>query len=210
MNPVRVLIADSNPLVRGAIRYVLERGGDVDVLEEVTDAKALAEAAGRRQPDVALIQRELPGLDGTPATEVVRSMSPGTKVILLLPHADGADPEPHANGQMLEPAADELVEAVRAVAGGALYVSPRAVSARESRSGMSPEIRARLKRLTPRQREVLRYIADGYSTREIAERLGRAVKTIETHRAHLMDRVGAGSVADLVKFAIRAGLTDVE
>jgi DNA-binding NarL/FixJ family response regulator len=212
---IRVLIADDHNLFRAAVRGLLKGFGGIEVIGEATDGREAVTLATEHRPDVLLMDVGMPGLNGIEAAERVRTATPTTRVIILSMHTG----EEHvtralkagAAGYLLKDAQpDELERAVRQVARGEAYLSP-AVSKHlvqsYARGGTGASA---LERLTLRQREVLQLIAEGYTTKAIATRLKLSVKTVETHRAQLMERLEIRDVPGLVKFALARGLVDAE
>ena len=224
----RVLLVDDHTLVRAGIRKLLEAIPEVEVVGEAgTGREALA---GMRQfgPDVVVMDIGMPDMNGLEATALMRAEKPLVKVLILSMHrADEYVLEAMrvgAAGYLLkESATAELGLAIEAASRGEKYLSP-AVSGAIVRSAMAPgetpppgaaaglvtNAREASAKLTPRQRDILRRIAAGGSTKEIAYDLGLSSKTVETHRAQLMDRLGIHDVAGLVRFAIRIGLVRAE
>lgn len=209
---IRVMLVDDHRLVRAGFRRLLE---EIDGLGVVAEASEGREALRRLQDvevDVLLVDVALPGLNGLEVCrEVVRS-DPGCAVLMLSMHADEEYVvralDHGARGYLLKDAtAEELEAAVRAAHRRETYLSP-ALSRHEI-----DEYRRRmgdredpLELLTPRQREVLQLVAEGRTTQEIADHLYLSVKTVETHRANIMDRLGVRDLAGLVRFAVRHGL----
>jgi len=224
----RVLLVDDHTLVRAGIRKLLEAIPEVEVVGEAgTGREALA---GMRQfgPDVVVMDIGMPDMNGLEATALMRAEKPLVKVLILSMHrADEYVLEAMrvgAAGYLLkESATVELGLAIEAASRGEKYLSP-AVSGAIVRSAMAPgetpppgaaaglvtNASEASAKLTPRQRDILRRIAAGGSTKEIAYDLGLSSKTVETHRAQLMDRLGIHDVAGLVRFAIRIGLVRAE
>jgi DNA-binding NarL/FixJ family response regulator len=214
-----VLIADDHPLVRGGLRMLIERSTRFEVVAEASDGREAAELARRLSPDIVVLDVSMPVLNGLDAIPLIRRDTPRARVIVLSMHAAEATVvaalRAGASGYVVKAeAADEIVAAVEAVADGRRYLSPqvgehlRAVLARGA-DAVDAEAAA-LAGLTQRQREVLQQIAEGRPTREIADRLCLSVKTVETHRAELMRRLGIHDVAGLTRLAIRAGLVSAE
>jgi DNA-binding NarL/FixJ family response regulator len=211
MKPIRVVLADDHALVRAGIRALLDRMPDVEVVGEAGEgSEAVAQVAATR-PDVLLADVAMPGMGGLEAAERLRREFPDVRVVMLSMHANEEYVlqalRAGASGYLLKDAASvELDLALRAAVADQTYLSP-AISRQMIDSymtrvggGAAPEP------LTPRQREILRLIAEGKSTKEIAFALEISVKTVETHRAQLMDRLDIHDVAGLVKYAIRAGI----
>ena len=213
--PVRILLADDHNLFRAGVRGLLKSFGGFEIVGEATDGRDAVALAHSEQPHVLLMDVGMPGLNGIEAAERVRAAAPATRVIILSMHTG----EEHvmralkagAAGYVLKDAQpDELERALRQVARGEPYLSPavsKYVFQSYANGGASDTA---LERLTPRQREVLQLIAEGYTTKAIASRLHVSVKTIETHRAQLMGRLGIHDVPGLVRFALRRGLIENE
>lgn len=211
MTPIRVVLADDHTLVRAGIRALLDRMPDVEVVGEAGNGEeAVAQVAATRA-DVLLADVAMPGLSGLEAADRVRREFPDVRVVMLSMHANEEYVlqafRAGASGYLLKDAASvELDLALRAAVAGQTYLSP-AVS-RQMIDGYMARVAGGVppEPLTPRQREILQRIAEGSSTKEIAFALGISVKTVETHRAQLMERLDIHDVAGLVKYAIRSGL----
>lgn len=215
---MRVVLADDHQLVRAGLRALLQSFADVQVLAECGDGHEALAVVDRTQPDVLLLDITLPGLNGLEVAQRVPRLSPHTRVLILSMHT-GAEYVAQAlragvAGYLVKDSAvDELRVALDSIRAGRPYLSPaisQAVLQGYLRTGEHPPDRAALDPLTPRQREILQLIAEGHSTRDIAARLGLSVKTVESHRAQLMDRLDIHDVPGLVRFAIRAGLVSAE
>lgn len=212
MKRIRVLLADDHTLVRAGFRSLLETIPDVEVVGEAADGHEALDLAAEHRPDVVVLDVALPGLNGLEVAERLGRTQASTRALMLSMHAN--EEYVHralaagAAGYLLKDAdRSELDLALRAVARGEVYLSP-AISKRvvgDYLEGRVPDDGS-IERLTPRQREVLQLIAEGHSTKDIAQRLGLSVKTIETHRAQLMDRLDIHDVAGLVRYAIRRGI----
>jgi len=212
MNAIRVLLADDHLLVRAGIRRLLDSFDGVAVVGEARDgAEALKQATALR-PDVALLDISMPELNGLDVAARLAALDPPIRSIILSVH-DAEEFVVRAlragcAGYLLKQSeVSELELAVRAVARGETYLSP-AVSKQvvanyvnRTEAPISP-----LEALTPRQREILQLVAEGHTSKDIGERLGLSFKTVETHRAHIMERIGVRDLTGLVRFAIRAGL----
>jgi DNA-binding NarL/FixJ family response regulator len=215
MRPIRVLLAEDHSLVRAGIRALLEKMEGVVVVGEAGDGRLALDMVVAERPDVVLMDIAMAGLNGLEAARRIAHDSPTTRVVILSMHDRKEYVEQAlrvgAAGYLLKDAATvELHLALQAVARGETYLSP-AVSKYvvagyvENLSDAADPVEA----LTPRQREILQLIAEGHSTREIAQILTLSIKTVETHRAQLMERLGIHDVPGLVRCAIRAGLVDV-
>jgi DNA-binding NarL/FixJ family response regulator len=208
---VNLLLVDDHNMVREGLRAVLERERDLQVVGEAPDGRTALALCATLRPDVVVMDLGMPGLNGAETTRQVTAQFPSTKVVALSMNHDG-----HAVREMLRAGAlaycvkssatSELVRAIRAVWRGETFVSPSVSSAVLGGGGFKDP----LAKLTPGEREVLRFVAEGYSSKEIAEQLGLAVSTIETRRKQILAKLELKSVAELTKFAIRSGLTSVE
>jgi len=212
--PVRVLLADDHTLVRAGIRALLEAMPDVQVVGEAEDGQQALDLARQLQPDIVLMDIAMKGMNGLTATALLKQAQPACRVIILSMHATGDYLEQAlragANGYLLKDAATlELNMAVQSVMRGDTYLGP-AVSALIVKGYLQQEKPAGADVLTPRQTEILGLIAAGMSTKQIAYQLNLSIKTVETHRAQLMDRLGIRDIASLVRYAIRTGLIDID
>lgn len=212
MTPVRVLLADDHTLVRAGIRSLLDSINGVDVVAESGDGRETLELIGKHRPDVALIDIGMPGMSGLEVAKRAEHESPKTKIVILSMHGDASYVRQALRagvaGYLVKGAAvAELPLALEAVMRGETYLTPKAQKhVVDFLHGGKEEPADDLDGLTGRQREILQLIAEGQSTKEIAAALGVSVKTIETHRSRLMERLDIRDVPGLVRFAIRAGL----
>jgi DNA-binding NarL/FixJ family response regulator len=212
VKPIRVMLADDHTLVRGGIRSLLETIDGVEVVAETGDGREALELLARHRPDVALLDIGMPGMNGIEIARRSREVSPRTKVVILSMYDDKTHVSQAIRagvaGYLLKGAAvAELPLAITAVMAGETYLTPRV--SRHLVDGFLNEERSEpdpLEELPPRQREILQLIAEGRSSKEIAGILDVSVKTVETHRARLMERLDIHDVAGLVRFAIRSGL----
>jgi len=210
--PIKVLLADDHGIVRDGLRAVLSSEGGFQVIAEESDGEKALASIERLQPDVAVLDVQMPGLTGI---EVARKLAGQTRtsVILLSMHKDESFVQAAllagASGYVVkEDAARELTDAIRAVARGDTYLSPRVAGAIVGAMKRGPE--GGVPQLTPRERDVVRLLAEGLTSKEIAARLGMAPKTVDGHRSAIMDKLGIHSVAGLVKYAIRNHLTGLD
>lgn len=204
--PTRVLLADDHALVRAGIRALLDRTPDIEVVGESGDGLETLEMVNSKSPDLVLLDISMPGLNGMEVLEGIHRDFSQTRVIILTIHDDPAYAvaaiRAGADGYLPKKAAgDELVRAINAVMHGDTYLSPEI-----SKESVADYKVAAETELTPRQLDVLRMIAEGYSTKEIARGLNISAKTVETHRALLMQRLNIHDVAGLVRYAIKTGL----
>jgi DNA-binding NarL/FixJ family response regulator len=212
MKPTRILLADDHTLVRAGIRSLAEKMPGVEVVGEAGNGREALELIKSNRPSIVLMDIAMAGLNGLEAAARVIKDFPGVKVIILSMHANegfvSQALRAGASGYLLKDAATtELDLALQAVSRGETYLSP-AISRQVVESyliggGARPDP---LAHLTSRQREILQLIAEGKSTKEIAFTLNLSVKTVETHRAQLMDRLDIHDVPGLVRYAIRVGL----
>jgi len=215
MTPVRVLLADDHALVRAGVRALLQNLDGVTVVAETGNGAEVLEFARAQRPDVVLLDISMPGLGGLEVSAQLRDALPDVRVVMLSMHANEEYVlqalRAGAAGYMLKDSATaELELALKAVMQGETYLSPpiskQVVEGYVQRVGAE---QTASDNLTPRQRQVLQLIAEGHSTKEIAHRLNLSVKTVETHRAQLMERLQIREIAGLVKYAIRHGLVTI-
>jgi DNA-binding NarL/FixJ family response regulator len=216
MKSIRVLLVDDHALVRAGIRALVQKLAGAEVVAEAEDGRQALSLVKDLRPDIVLMDISMPGLNGLEAAARVAKEYPCVKVIMLSAHSHEEYVcqalRAGASGYLLKDASTaELELALTAVARGETYLSP-AVSKHVINDYMrrvSGEPGS-LEMLTPRQREILQLVAEGRTTKEIAHTLHISVKTVETHRMQLMDRLGIHDVAGLVRFAIRVGLVEPE
>ena len=209
---LRLLLADDHPIFRAGVRSLLDAQLDIEIVAEAEDGAGAVEAARKHNPDVVVIDVSMPGMNGVEATRRITAEEPGIKVLCLSMHTDSrfvkAAFRSGARGYLLkECALQDLVVAIHAVVAGQIYVSPGLADT--VLEGYGAESSA-LDLLTPREREVLQLLAEGHPAAEIASRLQVSVKTVGTHREHLMQKLDTHSLAGLTKFAIREGVTLLE
>ena len=216
MENITILLADDHTLVRAGIRALVEEIPEVKVVAEAQDGREALRLVGECRPDVVLMDIAMPGLNGLEATARISREFSSVRVIVLSMYARDeyvrAAVNAGAAGYLVKRgAAAELRRAIKVVASGDTYFSPL-VSQYLSRAklGRLDAGGASIERLTPRQREILQLIAECQRTKEIAHILNISVKTVETHRAQLMERLDIYDVPGLVRFAIKAGLVSLE
>ena len=214
---IRVLLADDHKIIRQGLRSLLEKQQDIKVVGEAEDGRSAVRLAAETAPDVVIMDITMPDLNGAEATKQILSKSPDIKVVALSMHSDSLFVtemlKSGAAGYLLKDCAfDELTKAIRTVIDNKNYLSP-AISGvvledyiqRLSKVGFaSPDV------LSDREREVLQLMAEGYSTKKIAQKLHISVKTVETHRRQMMGKLDIHTIAELTKYAIRKGLTSLE
>jgi two-component system response regulator NreC len=217
VSKIRVLIVDDHGIVRAGIRSLLEDQADIEVVGEAGSGWKAIELAIRLQPDVVLMDIAMGDLSGLEATQEIRERAPDVNVLALTMH----DREEYffamlkagALGYVLkESEPDELLAAIRAVHQGEAFLSPAVTKAvlEDYLTKRTDQAQPRSDTLTLREQEVLRLAAEGKTTREIADMLHLSVKTIEKHRSSMMRKLGLQSLPDLIKYAIRKGLIEVD
>jgi DNA-binding NarL/FixJ family response regulator len=209
---LRVLLADDHLVVREGLKALINREGDMEVVGEVGDGRDICQAAEKLRPHVVVMDVSMPHVNGMEATRQLKQVLPEIRVLALSVHEDRVYIrrilDAGAAGYVPKRAvAAELLRAVRVVAGGALYVDPQVASqAKGLLTGSSGRVRGgALSGLSPREAEVLRLIARGFANKEIAAQLGITVKTIETHKARAMEKLGLQGRAAIVRLAIEEG-----
>jgi DNA-binding NarL/FixJ family response regulator len=215
MSSLRVLLVDDHALVRAGMRSLLRDIEGVEVVGEAADGAEALVLAERERPDAVLLDIAMKGMNGLEAAARFRELHPGVKVLVLSMHASEEYVLQALRAGVVayllkDSATAELELALRSVMRGETYLSP-AIS-RQVVEGYVQRVGAGSgdDPLTPRQREVLKRMAEGRSTKEIAFDLGLSVKTVETHRAQIMERLGIRDVAGLVRYAMRTGLVPPE
>jgi DNA-binding NarL/FixJ family response regulator len=211
---IRVVLADDHAVVRAGLKAVLSAAKDIEVIAEAKNGVEAVSFAERFKPDVIVMDLSMPELDGTAATKQIVEKGLATKVLVLTMHAeeDYLVPlmEAGAAGYLVKSAADrDLVDAVRAVAHGDLYVRPSAAGVlARNLTKKDPEKlnRARFEKLTQREQDVLRLVAQGFSAPEIGERLYISPKTVDTYKQRIHEKLGLAHRSDYVQFALKLGL----
>jgi len=210
----RVLLADDHEIFVEGLRSLLNREPQLEVIGAVTGGNQAVRQVREQQPDVVIMDLSMPDMSGIEATQLIKTERPEVKILCLSMHSDrgfvmGAL-DAGASGYVLKDGAKrELLDAIRAVTADQVYLSPcvaRMVVDAAKSSGATPALGL----LTERERQVLKLLAQGLSSKQIADRLHLSVKTVGTHRNHIMEKLNIHSIAELTKFAIREGLTSVE
>jgi two-component system response regulator NreC len=209
---IRVLVVDDHAVVRSGLRLLLEREKDIEVVGEAGDLRGAVFEARSLKPDVVLMDVVMPGASGIEATPAVLKEAPDARVLILSMQDDPSYVREAfavgASGYVLKEAADEeVVGAVREVAGGRSYVHP-ALGARLVTAEAKERAEAEADPLSDREREILRLLALGHTNQEIGKMLYLSVRTVETHRAHVMQKLRLHTRAELVRHAIDHGLLE--
>ncbi|MCL4395428.1 MAG: response regulator transcription factor [Chloroflexi bacterium] len=209
-HPIRVLVADDHAIVREGICSLLARRKDIELVGQAADGRQAVEQVAALSPDVVLMDISMPAMNGLEATVEIRRSHPQTRILVLSQYESKEYVLPllraGAAGYIGKRArASEMVDAIRAVYRDGAYLQPSIARAIVEESAQPPEPESR-DLLTEREKQVVQLVADGMSSREIAEQLGLSVKTIDTHRANIMEKLGIHSSAELVKYAIREGI----
>ncbi len=209
---IRVLVVDDHAVVRAGLRRILDAEDNVETVGEAPDGERAVFEAMQLQPDVVLMDVVMPGKSGIEATRAVLQAVPVTKVLVLSMQDDPRYVreafDAGASGYVMKEAADdEVVDAIRAVAAGQRYLHP-ALGARLLAAESEERRRAAEDPLSEREREVLRLLALGHTNQEIAKLLYISVRTAETHRAHIMQKLDLSSRAELVRYALAEGLLE--
>ncbi|MBI5031459.1 MAG: response regulator transcription factor [Chloroflexi bacterium] len=216
MNPITILLADDHTLIRAGIRALLQKLESVQVVGEAANGLEAVRLAEELHPEIVLMDLAMPEMGGFEATSLLAQKCPAIRVIILSMHLE---PEyvmralqSGAKGYLLKGARiPELELAITSVANDETYLSPAASKLIVGEvTRLSEEKTQPLDQLTPRQKQVLKLIAEGFSTKEIAQKLGVGVKTVKTHRAELMEQLDIHEIAGLVRFAIRVGLVSAD
>jgi DNA-binding NarL/FixJ family response regulator len=206
--PIQVILADDHQIVRQGLKVLLEREG-FKIVGEASNGQEAVQLAQKFQPDVAVLDLAMPILNGLDAAREIQRVSPKTKTILLTMHTEShyilEGLQLGAKGFVMKThASEDLVQAIREAARGRTYLSPEVsetvVQAYQDRTNISPDP------LSPRERQVLQLVAEGKTTKEVANLLNISVKTAETHRTRIMEKLNIHETAGLVRYAIRRGV----
>jgi DNA-binding NarL/FixJ family response regulator len=215
---ITVFLADDHAMVRDGLQLLLETSGEIDVIGQAGSGRETVQLAKQKQPDVVLMDIAMPELNGIEATRQLIANNPEIKVIILSMHATSEyiyqALQAGASGYLLkESVGQEVVEAVHEVVKGQRYLSQKITETLVDDYLFQREIgqtRSPVDRLSPREREVLQMVAEGHSSAKIAAQLALSPKTVDTYRSRIMQKIGVRDVTELVKFAIRHGLTSLD
>ena len=209
---MRVLIADDHGIVRSGLRLLLESQPDIEVVAEASDGVEAVESALRERPDVCILDVAMPRMTGLQATREIKAHIPDTAVLMLSMHADERylfeALKAGASGYVLKAEADQdLVEAARAVGRGEAFLT-NAAERSLIREWMRDGASGPREPLSPREQEVVKLIAEAHTNAQIADILHLAEKTVESHRANVLRKLGMRDRVELVRYAIRRGLVE--
>ena len=210
--PLRILLVDDHRVVRAGLRMVLESEEGLEIVDEAGDVRDAVFKTRRHTPDLIVLDVMLPDGDGVEAIDKLQAEAPLAKVLILSMEDSGHHVRRAfangANGYVLKDAAeDELLSAIREVAAGGRYLHPT-LGAKIVQADVDERERAASNPLSDREREVLRLLAQGYTNQEIAVQLYISVRTAETHRAHIMRKLGLSTRSELVRYALDHGMLD--
>lgn len=212
----KVVIADDHAIVREGVRMILAKEKDIEVVGEAEDGQQALQLVETHKPTVVVMDISMPGMGGIEATQALKERHPEVAVLALTMHEDESYVfqllRAGASGYVLKrAAAQDLVQAVRAAAKGEAFLYPsvaRKVVEDYLKRVEAGEERERYDGLTEREKEILTHIAQGLSNQQIAEKLFISIKTVQTHRAHILEKLGLHDRTELVRYAIRKGLID--
>jgi len=215
---IRVLLADDHKMIRDGLHSLIAQEKGMEVIGETQDGKTTVKTAGKICPDVVVMDIGMPDLNGIEATRQIMATKRNIKVIGLSMHADrryvSQMLKAGASGYLhKDDAFEELANAIRTVMKGKTYLSPpiaKTLVDEYRRTAENKDDGTVFATLTDREREVLQQVAEGKTTKETAASLGVSIKTIETHRLKIMDKLDIHSIAELTKYAVREGLTELE
>jgi two-component system response regulator NreC len=217
MKKVKLLVADDHKIFRQGIKKLLEEEPDLQVVGEAADGREAVKKATELKPDVILMDIAMANLNGLEATKQIKKVLPSVKVIVVTMHKNEEyilqSFQAGASGFILkEGAVEELVSAIRSIHQDKSFLSPtisKTLIDAYLRKMETGKTETPFDLLTDREREVLQLIAEGYTNREVAKSLFISVKTVEAHRAHIMQKLNIHDIAKLVKYAIQKGLVDL-
>jgi DNA-binding NarL/FixJ family response regulator len=213
----RILLADDHKIMRDGLRALLDALPGIEVVGEAENGRVMVRMVRQVPADLVIMDVGMPDLNGIEATREILSIAPDMKVVALSMHSDKRYVSEMfragAAGYLLKDCAfEELARAIQVVMAGQSYISPPIAESmiRDFLENSPTDPTSPYSILTPREREVLQLIAEGYSVRQIASHLNISTKTVEKHRQHIMTRLSLSNMADLIKYAIREGLTSAE
>jgi DNA-binding NarL/FixJ family response regulator len=214
---IRILLADDHKIIRDGLRAMIDKQEGMQVIADAENGRLAVQLTRDLVPNVVVMDVSMPDLNGVEATRQIRSSNPNTKVIALSMYSDRRFVmemlKAGASGYLLKDCAfEELIQAIKTVSANHTYLSPGIadIVVEDAVHQSDPACGTVFDILTAREREVLQLLTEGKTTKQIAAECHVSVKTIETHRQHIMDKLGIHSVAELTKYAIREGLTSLD
>ncbi len=214
MNKVKVLVVDDHAIMRDGIRALLDLQDDIEIIGEASEGNEAIERAQKLVPDVIIMDIAMPGMDGLEATRRIKKKNPAVKIIILTQHDNReyiiSSVKAGVSGYIPKRALGaELVSAIHAVRGGDSFLYPSAATALIEDYRRQAEVEP-YDRLTARERETLKLIAEGHSSREIADRFFISLKTVLGHRTKIMEKLDLHNRTELIKYALRKGLVSMD
>ncbi len=214
---IRILLADDHQIIREGLRSLLTDQKDIEVVAEADTGRSALNYVEKLHPDVVLMDIAMPDINGIEATRQIKAANPEIRILALSMHSDqrfvGDMLRAGASGYLLKDCAGaELVQAIRTVHAGKVYLSP-SIAGIVTEGFINPAGGAGVDArqvLTVRELEVVQLLAEGLSTKEVAFKLNVSIKTVETHRKNIFDKLNLSSIAELTKYAIREGITSLE
>jgi len=214
---IKILLADDHRIMRDGLRSLIAKQAGMEVVAEADNGRAALKLARKLQPDVIVMDINMPDLNGIEATRQITAELPDTKIVAFSMHTDhqfvaGALKAGVSGYLQKDSAFEELALAIRTVVANRTYLSPKIAGevVKAYVEKLAVEEAAAPVLLTDREREVIQLYAEGHTTKHIAERLNLSIKTIETHRRNIMEKLDIYSIAGLTKFAVRKGLTTLD
>lgn len=217
--PIRIVLCDDHQIIREGLRFLLEKQSDMSVVGEALNGLGAIKLVAEKKPDIVILDIAMPDMNGIAAARRIFDDHPKVKILALSMHSDHHFVtemlEAGASGYMLKDGAfGELATAIRTIISGGLFISPHiagnVLEAFAQRAKPGRVAKRKVAQLSQREKEILQLISEGKSTKEIAALIHVSVKTVETHRQHIMQKVGAHNVAALTKYAVREGITSLE
>jgi len=214
---IRIVLADDHRIVRDGLCALLAREKDIELIGQADDGLGAVRLARELRPDIVVTDVSMPGLNGVEATRRIRTDEPSVRVLCLSVHAESrmvlAVLEAGASGYVLKDCSyDELALAIRKAMADQIHLSAELVGlvVKEVRSRGQPQLAGGTAALTPREREMVQLLSEGLSTQQIADRLHVSIKTVATHREHVMQKLDISSLAELTRYALCEGLSSLD
>lgn len=208
------MLADDHPVFRSGLKNIILTEKDFEIVAEAENGNIAIEKAEKYTPDIIIMDINMPQKDGIEATKIIKEKVPDTKILILTMYSDEAylkeGLNAGASGYVLKRAVDtELIAAVQTVLSGEHYIYPTLIPslyAKPNESEQESEVGSEVDLLSPREREVLKYIALGYTQKEISTELFISIKTVDTYKARIMEKIGAKKKSNLVRYALKHGI----